>query len=276
MTGDLNINLPDIPEESHSFLRRIFGPLAEVGDLLSDKIRFYRWKSSLETINRAKQIAAEHGFEAQEVPFKTLIPLLENASLEDEASPLIDKWANLLATASFDPKYIENIFISMLSRFSVKELELLERFVCPELISDIGADKEVTQVVLDASVSGATSALVDTISSLIGKRSKLEYRSDLENYIDSLPQFSQHILIEKVGIDFVPFVEDDLYSRFDEVENFQARSILLSEMLLTCTQFRHTFRDFTFYANIVTPSSLGIAFVVACRGDLLPEKVASK
>lgn len=271
MTADVNINLPDIPEESQNFLRRIFGPLAEVGDLLSDKIRFYRWQSSLQTITRAKQIASEHGFNAKEVPFKTLIPLLEKASLEEDQSPLIEKWANLLATASYDSGYIENIFIAMLSRFSVREVEELEKFVCPELLEAIGKDKAQTQVVLDASLGGATSAIVDSIANVIMGRRKGDYYTDLEEFLRKIPGMDEHILIDKLGIDFLPFDRDDIYIRNGEIENAQARSILMAETLLSSTHFRHTFDGFTFFCNVVTPSALGIAFTEACRGDRLPK-----
>jgi hypothetical protein len=82
------------------FLKRISGPAAdEIGDWLGDKVRAFRSKNAQRTVTRAQEILLETGGEAKEIPLRTLLPLLEGASLEDDPQ-LSEKWAFLLASAA--------------------------------------------------------------------------------------------------------------------------------------------------------------------------------
>lgn len=69
--------------------------------MFREKVGLLRLRSSIKVFHRAKEILNDAGFsEPKPVDLKTLIPLLEHCSLENEESDLIDKWAGLLATAS--------------------------------------------------------------------------------------------------------------------------------------------------------------------------------
>jgi hypothetical protein len=105
----INMKIPeDVTRDTVSFARRILGPLAEIGDLFSDKVRFLRFKSAAKTLNRAAEIAKENGITPKAIPMKFLVPFIEDCSLEEENSPLIEQWAALLASASkgFDPLHV--------------------------------------------------------------------------------------------------------------------------------------------------------------------------
>src|SRR4051812_19777659 len=84
------------------FASRVTGaPSQELGAWIADHIRFRRWKSEIKILRKAREHAEKAGFAPQEVPLKTLAPLLEGGSLEDEDDDeMIDRWAALLANAS--------------------------------------------------------------------------------------------------------------------------------------------------------------------------------
>lgn len=139
-SAGVNITVPeDVTRDTMGFARRILGPLAEVADLFSDKVRLIRYKSAVKTLNRAAEIAKEGGFKPEEIPIKFLIPFIEDCSLEQEDSPLIEQWASLLASASkgFDPLHVA--IRDVLKNISSKEAQLLKTLgstIEPKLFSD--------------------------------------------------------------------------------------------------------------------------------------------
>jgi hypothetical protein len=59
--------------------------------------------------NRAQEMLEDAGLQPGPVPLKTLVPLLQYASLEDDKS-LQERWANLLANAAADVKRVRSFF----------------------------------------------------------------------------------------------------------------------------------------------------------------------
>jgi hypothetical protein len=122
----INLKVPeDVTRDTVSFARRILGPLAEIGDLFSDKVRFLRFRSAAKTLNRAAEIAKENGISPKAIPMKFLVPFIEDCSLEEEDSPFIEQWAALLASASkgFDPLHVA--IRDVLKNISAKEADLI-------------------------------------------------------------------------------------------------------------------------------------------------------
>lgn len=73
----------------------------EVSEMLADKVRLRRYKSQLKILKEAQQATADAGLPASAVPLKTLAPLLEHGSLEEEDDEdMVTRWANLLANAA--------------------------------------------------------------------------------------------------------------------------------------------------------------------------------
>lgn len=90
-----------ISQPIQGFLSTIFGPAtAEAGEILADNVRFLRWKNSLRIIEKAQKEMQIRGLQPQEIPMKTLVPILEGASLESDNENLQAKWANLLTSAA--------------------------------------------------------------------------------------------------------------------------------------------------------------------------------
>jgi hypothetical protein len=107
------------------FVKRAAGPLAdEIGQLLRDKVREYRSKNAVQAVNEAERQLRETGKPVQEVPPRTLLPILEGASLEDD--PLLaTKWASLLANAALG-YVVRPIYASILSQLSPADAKVLE------------------------------------------------------------------------------------------------------------------------------------------------------
>jgi hypothetical protein len=122
----VNLKVPeDVTRDTVTFARRILGPLAEIGDLFSDKVRYLRFRSAAKTLNRAAEIAKKNGISPKTIPMKFLVPFIEDCSLEEEDSPFIEQWAALLASASkgFDPLHVA--IRDVLKNISAKEAELI-------------------------------------------------------------------------------------------------------------------------------------------------------
>jgi hypothetical protein len=149
MPRGLNVNVtvpPDVTRDTVGFAKRILGPLAEIGDPFSDKVRFLRYRSGMKTLNRAVEIAKAKGILPNEIPMKFLVPFIEDCSLEEEDSPLIEQWASLLASASkgFDPLHVA--IKDVLKNISSKEAVLLERLgatIEPRLFADNASSYQI-------------------------------------------------------------------------------------------------------------------------------------
>ncbi len=127
--GPLSVVVPeDVTREAMGFMQRVLGPVAEIGEFCSDKVRFYRWKSAVRTIEKANEIAQDRNIKPQQVPIKFLVPFLEHCSLEDENSELTEEWAKLLVSASVEFKEKHLIYSGILSRLGPTEAKVLKHF----------------------------------------------------------------------------------------------------------------------------------------------------
>ncbi|UPT70217.1 MAG: DUF4393 domain-containing protein [Flavobacterium sp. JAD_PAG50586_2] len=117
------------------FVEKIVGStLEETGLLLGDKVRVYRLKNQIKMLGMTQQICNDNNISIKQISLKTLVPLLEYASLEDEES-IQTKWAKLLSNYVDSRKNLESsIFPFILSQLSTKELEILDTMYNSPLI----------------------------------------------------------------------------------------------------------------------------------------------
>ncbi|SHI13057.1 protein of unknown function [Pantoea sesami] len=114
---------------SEGILRRVLGPAAdEVGLILKDKVHNYRQKNLSKVVSRAIKIIDESGIEPNEIPLRTLIPIIERASVEDDEY-LSEKWSRLFASASASQFKTDShpCFPQILSELSPLDVLLLDR-----------------------------------------------------------------------------------------------------------------------------------------------------
>lgn len=123
--------MPDIPipfSATIKALKPLLGQAAEeIGAMLADEIRLHRWSRQLKILERANSILAKKGITAKPIHLKVLVPLLDSASLEEEAK-LEEMWAKLLASASENNQERSFYFIctEILKNISSNEAKLLE------------------------------------------------------------------------------------------------------------------------------------------------------
>ena len=117
-----------IVEDARRFLEKIVGPpLEELGGLLADQVRLFRFKKQVEILKEAQKILLDRGINPRKVSLKTLVPILEEGSLEEDES-MSDRWASLLATAA-DPSStisVQPSFPEVLKELSPKEALILD------------------------------------------------------------------------------------------------------------------------------------------------------
>src|SRR5260370_5123853 len=78
-------------------INRLFGPFADqLGGLIADPIRVLRYQRSLKLLKKVERLSAAMRIELKAVPLKTILPVLEYASVEEDEN-LHNRWANLLA-----------------------------------------------------------------------------------------------------------------------------------------------------------------------------------
>ena len=112
-----------------SFVARVTNESIEaVTGILADKLRFMRWERQLRLRDRCLEIMRERGIDEhfQLVPPKLALPIVENASLEED-DELQDLWANLLASA-LDPNFegrIRTAFIDILKQLEAADIRIL-------------------------------------------------------------------------------------------------------------------------------------------------------
>ena len=87
-------------EAATGFLNKIVGPASEeIGNLLGEKIRFWRFKNAIETVLKAESYLKKRNLSPKQVNLKTLSQILEGSSLEEDKS-MTERWAWLLANAA--------------------------------------------------------------------------------------------------------------------------------------------------------------------------------
>ena len=117
-----------ISQPLQDFLGKILGPAAsEAGEILADRVKYARWKNSLNLIEQAQKEIEKRGIDPQKIPLKTLVPILEGASLESDDENWQTKWSNLLISAasghSTHPSYPK--ILSEIAQLEAKILDYL-------------------------------------------------------------------------------------------------------------------------------------------------------
>lgn len=114
-------------ELAKTFVEKLISPTAEeVGLLVSDNIRYFRFKNQIKILLKAKKYVEAKGISIKSIPPKILVPLIENASLEEDEE-LQDKWAKMIVNLSDSETNLQNqIFPYILSQLSLNEFKSLE------------------------------------------------------------------------------------------------------------------------------------------------------
>lgn len=90
-----------LTREVRSLLEKVLGPAAEeVGQMLGDRMRLHRLRNVHRMLEAYRAYMETHRLEASRIPLlKEILPIVEHASLEDDAD-LTRRWAQLLASTT--------------------------------------------------------------------------------------------------------------------------------------------------------------------------------
>lgn len=114
-------------ELAKEFLGKLIGPtVEEMGLLISDNIKYFRFKNQIKILNKAQKYIESKNISTKQIPVKILVPLLENASLEKDEE-LQDKWANMISNMADSESNLQNhVFPYILGQISIEEFKGLE------------------------------------------------------------------------------------------------------------------------------------------------------
>lgn len=129
--SDLGVKALETGERVGGFFAQVFKePITEVAGMLTDRLKFARWKRLVEMQSQVNEIlSTRHIAETRSVPPKLALPLLEEASLEEDTD-LQKLWSHLLANA-MDPSFIGDIrtgFVEMIKGLTALDARILEFF----------------------------------------------------------------------------------------------------------------------------------------------------
>jgi len=126
----------DLKEVSDFFGGIVPDFVKEGGGILTDTVRFWRWKNQVNIIKKAKEKVENSGLGKKQVPLKILLPIIENSALEEE-DLIQEKWANILANAITAKKDIKPNYAEIL-----KELSSLEIIILDKLFNESNEEKD--------------------------------------------------------------------------------------------------------------------------------------
>ncbi len=118
----------EIAEKAGSFFSKVFKePIDEIANMVTDKLRFIRWKRLIEISDEVNKIHQQRGIDkTRAVPPKLALPMFEEATLEEDDNLKI-LWNNLIANA-MDPNFNDEIrygFIDMINNITSREAIIL-------------------------------------------------------------------------------------------------------------------------------------------------------
>lgn len=114
-------------DAAKGFLNKLIGgQVEEYGLMNQDNVRLKRFKNQLSIVTKAQKMVEESGLDIKQISIKTLVPLLEYASLEDDET-LQQMWSNLLVNyIDVNQKLESSIFPFILSQLSSDEIKIIE------------------------------------------------------------------------------------------------------------------------------------------------------
>jgi hypothetical protein len=113
-------------EKIADLVNRLAGPMAdEVGMMLGDKVKVYRVKNWIKTVEKTERLLRDARLSPNAVPPRLFLPIMDASSVEDNET-LQDMWAGLLATASQDTDAVSPSFVETLKQLTPDEARYLK------------------------------------------------------------------------------------------------------------------------------------------------------
>ena len=225
-------------EIAKEFIGKLVGPsIEELGLFLSDNVKFLRYKNQIRILLKAKSYVEKRNISTKEIPIKILVPLLEQASLE-ENEELQDKWAKMITNLVDSKTNFQNqVFPYLLGQISLDEFNGLQEFRKSE--KEFQYKKEI---LLEMEKKGNLNKSDEDIFKLkhdIKNAEQEGFWSSLKSYecsnlirLGLIKELPPNIIVEKDPED-----GDYLYAEYDP-EAFGYRITELGEMFIEVCQVK--------------------------------------
>lgn len=113
------------PEVSRFVGTVIGSPMIEASELVAEHIRAWRFRREIRHLERAKAMLDAAGMSATRIPLRTLAPLMEGGSLEDDDS-MVERWGSLLANAAGGELDVPPSFPNVLRELEPEQARILD------------------------------------------------------------------------------------------------------------------------------------------------------
>lgn len=116
-----------LAEAASHFLKEVVTPpLSEVGGLLADRVKWFRFKNQVTVLSKAEKYLRDNNIKAKKVSLKVLTPMLEYSGMEEDET-LQEKWAALFANTASNPDEMDTtLYAHILSELSKKDAMIFQ------------------------------------------------------------------------------------------------------------------------------------------------------
>jgi hypothetical protein len=252
-------------------LTDIIRPLTEafgwVGDLVAERRR-----RALDVVEKASARILQEERPHIPVPPKILVPLLERASLEEEGDPLIDRWANLLASAAMYPEKTHPRYAQILSEITYREASILRSVARNGFKSSKDPSYDLYYKANRSQSSKFEAEFKEFLGTLPNDRCTVIHRC-LDYFqvpgvypIDVLRHWH-----DDKETDPLLYFRDYVSDLIMDIEGEQAIDVLVSLGLMHRGRVIVTSNSYHIDARYICISYLGADFIVQCESDLFAD-----
>lgn len=153
----------------YKFLSKVFEGVDGIAiETVINEVRCFNAKRTAKAMEEIYERLNHAGIEPKKVPIKTLIPILENISIEEDET-LSDKWSKLLES-SIKGTFIHPSYIDILEKISPNDAKVLDIiFKQSEIksIKDFSINRLISEVNIKAEMSKED--LIESLEILLNK-----------------------------------------------------------------------------------------------------------
>jgi hypothetical protein len=155
--------------DMYKFLSKVFEGVDGIAiETVINEVRCFNAKRTAKAMEEIYERLNHAGIEPKKVPIKTLIPILENISIEEDET-LSDKWSKLLES-SIQGTFIHPSYIDILEKISPNDAKVLDIiFKQSEIksIKDFSINRLISEVNIKAEMSKED--LIESLEILLNK-----------------------------------------------------------------------------------------------------------
>ncbi|WP_375503484.1 Abi-alpha family protein [uncultured Nostoc sp.] len=155
--------------DMYKFFSKVFEGVDGIAiETVINEVRCFNAKRTAKAMKEIYERLNHAGIEPKKVPIKTLIPILENISIEEDET-LSEKWSNLLES-SIKGTFIHPSYIDLLEKISPNDAKVLDIiFKQSEIksIKDFSINRLISEVNIKAEMSKED--LIESLEILLNK-----------------------------------------------------------------------------------------------------------